>query len=96
MAEPVCSGRLSQQAHSLGGEIREQRVQMTPVYYNVMRGEGEPDFVLSPFSLEELGPRQHVGALEQNDFQSARAFVSGRYRSLWIIARYHGHRLSPS
>src|SRR3989442_15316834 len=69
---------------------------MTPVHYNVMRGKGEPDFVLSPFSVEELGPRQHVGALEQNDFQSARAFVSGRYPSLWIIARYRGHRLSRS
>ena len=47
---------------------------MTPVHYNVMRGKGEPDFVLSPFGVKELGPRQHVGALEQNDFQTAWAF----------------------
>src|SRR5437870_13671455 len=69
---------------------------MTPVHYDIMRGKGKPDFVLSPFGVEELGPRQHVGALEQNDFQSARAFVIGRYPSLWSIARYRGHRLSRS
>src|SRR6059036_2759433 len=96
MAESLCSGRLPQQVHSLGAKIQQQRVEMTPVHYNVMGGEGEPDFVFTPFGVEELAPRQHVGALEQNDLQSARAFVSGRYLSLRIIARYRGHRLSRS
>src|SRR5438034_5840857 len=96
MAESLRSGRLPQQVHSLGAKIRQQRVEMTPVHYNVMGGEGEPDFVFSAFCIEELSPRQHVGALEQNDFQSARTLVSGRYPSLWIIARYRGHRLSRS
>src|SRR5437773_986963 len=96
MAEPLGSGRLPQQDHLLGGQIRKQRVEMTPVHYDIMRGKGKPDFVLSPFGVKELGPRQHVGALEQNVFQKTRALVSGRYPSLWIIARYRGHRLSRS
>jgi len=29
-----------------------------------MRGKGKPDFVLSPFGVKELGPREHIGALE--------------------------------
>src|SRR6266498_5618576 len=96
MAESLRSGWLPQQAHSLGAKIRQQRVEITPVHYNVMGGEGDPDFVFSAFCVKELGPREDVGALEQNDLQSARAFVSGRYPSLRIIARYRGHRLSRS
>src|SRR6266571_4585042 len=68
---------------------------MAPVHYDIMRGEGEPDFVFSTFGIEELGPRQHVGALQQNDFQKTWALVSGRYPSLWIIARYWVHASTP-
>src|SRR5438034_5017663 len=96
MAESLRSGRLPQQVHSLGAKIRQQRVEITPVHYNVMGGEGEADFVFSPFGVKELGPRQHIGALEQNDLQSARTFVIGRYPSLWIIGRYRSHRFSRS
>ena len=64
MSESLCSGRLPQQAQSLGAKIRQQRVEITPVHHNVMGGKGEPDFVFSPFGVKELGPREHIGALE--------------------------------
>ena len=52
-----------------------------------MGGEGKADLVVAAFGVQELTPRQHVGALQEDDFQSRRPFLGGRLPELLTIGQ---------
>ncbi len=55
-----------------------------------MGGEDDPDFVVVAFGVEKVAPWQHIGPLEENDFQGEGPFLPG-LPSLQIIGQYCGN-----
>jgi len=85
VGEAVCPYGLLQSGNALGGEVHEQRAEIAAFQQDIVRGEGKADLVLAAFGVEELAPWQHIGALQENDFQSGWAFMGACLPSFLTI-----------
>jgi hypothetical protein len=74
--EVIRPRRFSEFRDLLACQIREERLQAGAFNYDIMTGKGYPNLVVVALGVKELDPREHISALQQNDFERAGSFLS--------------------